>query len=528
MSNIEFKISSFDDFLQSPFLYIGIAGVFLGMTRCSNDAAIGYAGNSTPNIIYILTDDLGYGELGCYGQTKIETPHIDYLAANGILFTQHYSGSPVCAPARSVLLTGLHSGKTQIRNNDEWRERGDVWDYRAVIADSTLEGQRPLKAGTFTIGSLMQSSGYVTGAVGKWGLGAPHSEGAPNKQGFDFFFGYNCQRQAHTYYPVHLWKNENRIYLYNDTIPPRTMLPEGADSYDPSSYTPFQLNEYAPDLMFDAITEFVNDNKNNPFFLYWATPIPHVPLQAPQEWIDYYVDKFGDEEPYLGDMGYFPCRYPHATYAAMVSYLDNNVGRLVQQLKDLGIYENTLIIFTSDNGPTFNGGSDSQWFDSGGPFRSERGYGKGYLYEGGIRVPMIAIWPQVIKPGSVSDHISAFHDVMPTLVDITGSKIPDDACGISFLPALIGKKQKQHEYLYWEFPGYGGQMAVRIGDFKALRKDMHNGNLEWELYNLKNDLAEMIDVSEKHFEVIAQVEEIVAVEHTVSSNENFRFKALGE
>lgn len=340
---------------------------------------------------------------------------------------------------RAGLLTGLHSGQAQIRGNDEWGERGDVWSYRAMIADSTLKGQRPLKSGTVTIGSLLQSSGYKTAVVGKWGLGAPHTEGVANKQGFDYFFGYNCQSQAHTYYPVHLWENDRRVYLENDTVAPHTVLNEEDDPYEMSSYAPFKLNDYAPDLMFDAITGFMEDNKDNPFFLYWAIPIPHMPLQALREWVDYYVNKFGDEEPYLGERNYFPHRYPWAAYAAMVSYLDHNVGILVQQLKDLDIYDNTLIIFTSDNGPSFNGGTDSPWFNSGSPFNEERGYGKGYLHEGGIRVPMIASWPGVIKHGSVTGHISAMYDVLPTLTDIVGIDTPEFASGTSFFPTINGK-----------------------------------------------------------------------------------------
>lgn len=481
-----------------------------------------------PNIIYILADDLGYGELGCYGQTKIETPHIDALAKTGMLFTQHYSGSPVCAPARAVLLTGKHSGHAQVRGNDEWGERGDVWDYLAMLADSTLEGQRPIKAGTVTLGTLLQSAGYKTAVVGKWGLGAPHTEGVPNQQGFDYFFGYNCQRQAHTLFPNHLWENNKRVILNNDTVPPNTKLPEGTDPYEMDSYQPYQLTDYAPDLMFDRITDFVNSHAEDPFFLYWATPIPHVPLQAPQKWVDHYVEKFGIEEPYLGDRSYFPARYPKATYAAMVSYLDEQVGELVKQLKEKGIYENTLIIFTSDNGPTFNGGTDSPWFESAGPFRSEQGYGKGYLHEGGIRVPMIAHWPAEIKPNSVNDHVSVFYDAMPTLAEIAGVNEPFESDGISFLPSLRGEDQTAHEFLYWEFPASGGQMAVRMGKWKALRKNMHDGNLTWELFDLENDPKEMRSVADIYPEIVEKAQGIVDKEHTVASNERWQYEILGE
>ena len=483
--------------------------------------------SSSPNIIFILADDLGYGELGCYGQQLIETPHIDALASSGMMFTQHYSGSPVCAPSRCVLLTGKHTGHAYIRGNDEWRERGEVWDYRAMIADSTLEGQRPLPTNTVSIASLLKSAGYNTGMIGKWGLGAPHTDGIPNRQGFDFFCGYNCQRQAHTYYPVHLWLNEERLYLGNDTVAPHARLEEGQDPLDPASYAPYTLESYAPDVMFREMIRFIEGNREDPFFFYWASPIPHMALQAPQRWVEYYVEKFGDEAPYKGEKGYFPSRYPRATYAAMVSYLDERVGELVQTLKDQGLYENTLIIFSSDNGPTFNGGTDSPWFNSGGPFKSERGWGKAYLHEGGIRVPMVASWPGRIAPGTSSDHISAFWDLLPTLCEAAGVEIPADVDGISYLPELLGEgDQEQHPYLYWEFPSYGGQQAVRMGDWKAMRKDIMQGDPGIELYNLKEDIQEQQDVASGNPEIIQEIELIMQREHVPSELERFRMEAL--
>ncbi|TKG89235.1 N-acetylgalactosamine-6-sulfatase [Puteibacter caeruleilacunae] len=483
---------------------------------------------SKPNVIYILADDLGYGELGCYGQERIETPNIDALAKNGMLFSQHYSGSPVCAPSRCVLLTGKHTGHSYIRGNDEWTSRGNVGNYRAMLADSTLEGQRPLLKDTKTIGKLLQAQGYTTGAVGKWGLGAPHTEGIPNKQGFDFFCGYNCQRQAHTYYPVHLYLNENRIYLDNDTVPIHSKLNKGADPLALESYAKFSLKEYAPDVMFREMMHFVDENKNNPFFLYWATPIPHVAIQAPQKWVDYYVDKFGDEKPYLGNKGYFPHRYPHAGYAAMISYLDEQVGQLVQYLKENGLYDNTLIIFTSDNGPTFNGGSDSPWFNSGGQFNEEYGWGKCFLQEGGIRVPMIASWPGKIKAGTRSQHISAFYDVLPTLCELTGAKVPTDIDGISFLPELLGDKQKEHGYLYWEYPEMQGQQAVRFGKWKAIRKQIKKGNRELELYNLETDIREENNVAKQYPEQVKKAEQLMIEAHTPAKLRRFKMKQLGD
>lgn len=481
-----------------------------------------------PNIIFILADDMGYGDLGCYGQKLIETPNIDQLSQNGITFSQHYAGAPVSAPSRCALLTGKHMGHALVRGNDEWESRGDVWNYLAVESNENLEGQVPIPEGTVTIASLLHQAGYKTGIIGKWGLGAPLTESIPTKLGFDMFYGYNCQRQAHTYYPLHLYKNDKRISLDNDTVAPNTRLDKGSDINKPESYKKYTLKQYAPDLMFNELTEFVEENKSHPFFMYWATPIPHAPIQAPQRWVDYYVKKFGSEKPYLGEKGYFPHRTPHAGYAAMISYLDEQVGLLVQQLKKDGLYDNTLIIFTSDNGPTFNGGTDSPWFNSGGLFKSEKGWGKSYVNEGGIRVPMIASWPGHIGKGTKSSHISAFWDMMPTLCDIAGIQAPADIDGISILPALTGKKQEEHAYLYWEFPMSEGQQAVRIGKWKGMRKNIFKGNMKIELHNLETDIQELTDVSSQHSEIIRQMEEIMVKEHHIATNENFRMKQLGD
>ena len=518
--------------LKSKLIYLLGICTFLFFTNCSfSESKI--KEDRRPNIIYILADDLGYGDLGCYGQEKIETPHIDQMAKEGMTFTQHYSGAPVCAPSRCVLLTGRHTGHAQIRGNDEWTERGDVWNYFAQVNDSTLEGQRPLKKGTETMASILKQAGYSTGIVGKWGLGAPHSHSTPLQMGFDFFVGYNCQRQAHTYYPVHLYKNDRRLYLGNDTIAPTKKLAKGADPYDNANYADFNLQSYSADIMFEELQQFVIDNNpsktGKPFFMYWATPVPHVPMQAPQRWVNYYRAKFGDEEPYLGQQSYFPQRYPRAAYAAMVSYMDEQVGMLVKQLKAMGLYENTLIVFTSDNGPTFNGGSDSPWFDSAGPFKSEYGWGKCFVHEGGIRVPMIASWPWKIKAGTQTDHISAFWDVLPTVCEIADTPLPGNVDGISFLPTLLGEnKQRQHKYLYWEFPELGGEQAVRMDNWKAIRKDIKKGNLDIELYNLKTDIQELNNVADKHPEVVKEIEAIMKNEHIRSGNKHFQLKELGD
>ncbi len=487
---------------------------------------------SKPNIIYILADDLGYGEIGAYGQEKIETSNIDALAKKGMLFTQHYTGAPVCAPARYMLLTGKHAGHAYIRGNDEWRERGKVWDYKEMIKDSTLEGQRPIPKNTVLFPRKLKENGYATGIVGKWGLGAPHTDAVPTKMGFDYFYGYNCQRQAHTYYPVHLYENEHRVYLDNDTIAPHTKLDKGVDPNDLRNYAKYNLKDYAPDLMFKKITNFIASNKEKPFFLYWASPIPHNPIQASKRWVDYYKGKFGQEKPYLGEKGYFPHPSPRAGYAAQISYFDENIGKLISQLKKSGIYDNTLIIFTSDNGVAFSGGIDGTYFNSSGEFGETYGKGKGFVYEGGIRVPMIASWPAKIKPATKTDLISAHYDVMATILEIIGEDIPKDTDGISFLPTLLGEnnKQKKHEFLYWEFPEYGGQVAIRMGNWKVIRQNLKNQKKEptLELYNLKEDPQELNNKVEQHPEIIEKAAEIFKLEHEKATIEYFRMPLVEE
>ncbi len=457
-----------------------------------------YTNVSKPNILYILADDLGYGELGAYGQQAIETPNIDALAREGMRLTQHYSGAPVCAPARCVLMTGLHTGHAHIRGNDEWKERGKVWDYQGMF-------DNPFRQ-----------------------VGTPTTEGVPNKQGFDFFFGYNCQRQAHTYYPMHLWKNDERVLLDNKPVVPHSNLAEGADPNAPDSYADFQLNDYAPALMHREALAFIEKNKGRPpFFLYYASPIPHLPLQAPREWVEYYRQKLGEEEPYTGN-SYFPNRTPRATYAAMISYLDQHVGELVAKLKETGQYENTLIIFSSDNGPAYAGGVDAELFNSAGPFREGYGFTKGFVCEGGIRVPMIACWPGHIGAGSTSGHLSAFYDVLPTLCEVAGVPVPEHTDGISFLPTLLGETQEQHDYLYWEFPEYNGQQAVRMGPWKGIRKDIREGNTGIELYNLEKDITEENNVAAEYPEVVKQIRAIMAEAHEPAALERFRMEALGD
>lgn len=517
-------------FLKKSMLSLLLAGTFFLSCKETAKETLAKDEPTKPNIIYILADDLGYAEVGAYGQKKIETPNIDALAKEGMMFTQHYTSAPVCAPARHMLLTGKHAGHAYIRSNSEWKERGDVWNHYAMAKDSTLEGQGPMPESTITMADRLKEVGYTTGIVGKWGLGAPHTKSVPNDMGFDFFYGYNCQRQAHTYNPLFLYKNRNRVHFANDTVPPGTKLADGADPNDAKSYAQFDQLYYSPDSMFKELTDFVDRSKEQPFFLYWASPIPHVALQAPKRWVDYYSAKYGEEEPYLGDQGYFPHQKPRAAYAAMVSYLDENIGKLVQQLKDEGIYENTLIIFTSDNGPSYAGGADPEYFESAKPSEGEYGKGKGFLYEGGIRVPMIASWPGTIKRGTTSDHISAHYDMLATFADVGGYENLDKTDGISMLPAMLSKEnQKEHEFLYWEFPSYGGQVAIRMGDWKVVRQNLKNAKEPTlELYNLKDDPTETTNVAASNPEILQKAAEIFKRERDVPELESFKIPLIAE
>ncbi|WP_057937246.1 arylsulfatase [Algoriphagus resistens] len=481
-----------------------------------------------PNVILILADDLGYGEVGYQGQKKIKTPAIDALSQTGMIFTNHYSGAPVCAPARCVLLTGKHMGHSYIRGNDAMKERGDVWDYAKAAADPNLEGQRNLPAETETISKMLQKAGYITGIVGKWGLGAPLTEGIPANLGFDYFYGYNCQRQAHNLYPTHLWENKKKVILDNELIVPATKLDEHDDPNDLASYTKYEQNDYAPDLIHEQAMNFIQENKDGPFFLYYASPLPHVPLQIPSQDREGYISELGLEEPYDGGQGYFSNQYPRATYAAMITKLDQQIGEIIVKLRELGLEENTMVIVTSDNGPTFTGGVDFEYFESSSPFANGFGRTKAFLYEGGIRVPMVVSWPGMIKP-SVSDHISVFYDIFPTLSELVGVPVPDKLDGKSFLSELLGEKQEKHEYLYWEFPESGGQQAVRMGNWKAVRQNIvKDNNLDIELYDLSRDILEQNNIAAAHPELIEKFEEIMKKEHEAPAVSTFRMPALGD
>ena len=495
----------------------------LFLLSCSEEKHL----KNLPNIIFILADDLGYGEIGVFGQKIIETPNIDNLAKSGIILTNHYSGSPVCAPARAVLLTGLHTGHNPIRGNDEWKERGNVKSFEAMLKDPKLEGQRPLPDSIKTVANYLNSNGYKTGMIGKWGLGAPNTNSVPNKKGFDFFYGYNCQRQAHTLYPTHLWINNKRHMLKNKIVDKGPLL----DSMNPNnsiSYKPYNQTDYAPALMHKEALNFIERNRNNNFFLYYASPLPHLPLQAPEKWVNYYRNKIGDEEPYLGESGYFPNQYPKATYAAMISYLDEQVGEMVDKLKNIGALDNTLIIFTSDNGPTHVSQVDIDFFNSTGIFVNSKKTVKGSLNEGGIRVPTIASWPKKIKAGVKSNHPSIFYDFFATVADIVGNRLPYPIDGISYLPTLVGGKQLKHDYLYWEFPEkqYKGQQAVRKNKWKGIRKNLLSGDSKLQLYNLDNDPQEIVDLSEIYPDTVADLMLVLKKAHVKASLEKFNMSIL--
>jgi arylsulfatase A len=454
-----------------------------------------------PNVIFVLADDLGWAEIGSYGQQKIRTPSLDRLAAEGLRFTQHYSGNAVCAPSRSVLLTGQHPGHTPIRDNREVQP----------------EGQAPLPAAAITFAELFKKLGYATGAMGKWGLGPPSSEGDPLRQGFDHFFGYNCQRQAHNYYPTYLYDDDRRLPLDNPAFSAHQKLPEGADPADPKSYAPYSGNVYAPDLIWERARAFIRENKDRPFFLYLPTTVPHLALQVPEDSLAGYRGLWPDP-PYTGGNGYLPHPSPRAAYAAMVTRMDREVGRILDLVRDLGLEERTIVVFTSDNGPTYDrlGGSDSEFFRSAGPFRGL----KGSLYEGGVRVPAIVRWPGRVPAGLVSERVTGFEDWLPTLLDLVGAAdaIPPRIDGASFAATLQGRAQEPRAFLYREFPDYGGQQSVRVGDWKGVRQGLEKkGPPRLELYDLKGDVGETSDVAAAHPDVVAQMEAVMAREHQPSA-----------
>lgn len=434
---------------------------------------------SKPNIIYILADDLGYGDLSFLGQEKFDTPNIDKLAEKGMFFEQHYSGSTVCAPSRSSLMTGQHTGRTFVRGNREVQP----------------EGQYPISDESVLIPEILKDAGYVSGIFGKWGLGYPGSEGEPLKQGFDVFYGYNCQRLGHHYYPYHLWDNEKKVPLNENAGNSKEI--------------------YAPDLIHEETLKFIEDHKDQAFFCFVASIIPHAELVAPDEYMERFRGRFEEVKQFKGvDSGprlrqgpYQSQVEPRTAFAAMVALLDDQVGEIVAKTEELGIADNTLIIFTSDNGAHQEGGADPKFFNSNGPFRGH----KRDLYEGGIHVPMVAYWPGKIQAGSTSGHISAFWDMLPTFTDLAGLPTPEGIDGISMLPTLLDTgTQAEHPYLYWEFHERGGRMAVRMGQWKGVRYEVfQKPNKPMQLFDLSKDPGETKNLAAGHPDVVERIKAIM-------------------
>ena len=469
--------------------------------------AIGSLLARKPNVVYVMADDLGYAELGSYGQKKIKTPRLDQLAAEGMRFTRNYSGNAVCAPSRCVLMTGKHPGHAFIRNNGEVKP----------------EGQRPIPKSEFTMAEMFKLEGYATGAFGKWGLGGPGSEGDPIHQGFDRFFGYNCQRHAHSYYPNYLWSDLKREKLDNDPpVPGHASLPKGADPSDPRSYDVFKGKEYAPDRINEEALKFVRKNKDKPFFLFYPTVIPHVALHVPDEELKPYLAQKWNDPPFSRHQGYgyTPHFTPRAAYAAMITRMDTYIGRVLDLVDELGLTKDTIVIFTSDNGTThLKLEVDYDFFESVGKLRGL----KGSLYEGGIRVPLIVKWPGKIKAGTVSDRMTGFEDWLVTLHTLIEAKnpLPQVHDGYEQAHLLLGKCALVRPPLYREFSGYGGQQAVWTGKWKGIRQKMlrkgkNHDPLKIELYDLDSDPSESTDLAAKYPEVVERIRKLMAEQHVPS------------
>lgn len=454
-----------------------------------------------PNVVFFFADDLGYGELGCYGQKIIRTPNLDQLAADGIRFTQNYTGNTVCAPSRCCLLTGKHPGHAFIRNNGN----PDYLEDLKKKYDWVFPGQHPIPDSEITTAEVLKQKGYATAAIGKWGLGNVGTTGDPNKQGFDLFYGFNCQGHAHNHYPKFLWRNDQKEIL-------------------PGNDATLYGQTYSQDKFIENAAAFIKANRDKPFFLYLPFTIPHLSIQVPEESLVEYRGTIAEED--YKHTAYLKHPTPRAAYAAMITHLDRGIGQVLALLDELTLADNTLVMFSSDNGPINGryGGTDMDFFNGTGPLR---GF-KGSLYEGGIRVPLIARWPGKIAPGGVSELPVAFWDVLPTIAEATGCQPPEGIDGISYLPTLLGKpeQQKKHEFFYWEFPSYGGQQAVRMGPWKGIRQKMlgKQPQLDIELYNLDADIAEKHNVAAEHPDIVAQIAKIMKEQHTPSKL--FPFPAL--
>jgi arylsulfatase A-like enzyme len=459
-------------------VFLGMAAFSALLSLCAQPGRAPAPAQRQPSILFILADDLGYGELGCYGQTKIKTPNLDKLAAEGMRFTSFYAGSTVCAPSRCALMTGLHTGHALIRGN-------------GLVA---LRPQDP------TVAEVLQSAGYHTALIGKWGLGNPNTTGLPQKKGFDEFIGYLDQVHAHDYYPDYLWRYD----------PPTATKPGYEGRKEIPENRGGKKVVYTHDLFTRAAENFLRINKPDPFnhyrpfFLYLAYTIPHANNEEGQ--------RTGNGMQVPGDSPYSdePWPQPEKNKAAMITRLDASVGALMDQLRELKMDDNTIVFFTSDNGPHKEGGVDPKFFQSGGPLRGI----KRDLYEGGIRVPLIVRWPSHIKPGTLDDQPWAFWDFLPTAAALAQARTLPKGDGISMLPTLLGQPQtNRHEYLYWEFHERGFQQAVRMGDWKAVRPQAGE---PLELYNLKTDLGEKENVADQNPEVVAKIESLLKTARTES------------
>ncbi|MEM7782589.1 MAG: arylsulfatase, partial [Planctomycetota bacterium] len=442
---------------------------------------------------------LGYGDLGCYGQQVIQTPHIDQMAKEGMRFRNFYAGSTVCAPSRSVLMTGQHVGLTHVRGNA---------GGQGLI--------QTLRESDTTVAEVLKTKGYQTALCGKWGLGEitkemPDTPGHPNRQGFDFFFGYLSQLHAHNYYPEFLWQNYSKVPLRNKVVP----FGRKNDNWVFKAGYSSRRVDYSHDLIMKKALNFIKDSKDDPFFLYLPVTIPHANNEGGRGIGN------GQEIPDYGIYQSQPWSDPDKGQAAMITLLDTGVGQIMTLLKELDIDENTLVMFSSDNGHHDEGGHNTETFDPNGPLRGM----KRDLYEGGIRVPLIVRWPGKIKPGTVSDHIASFSDFMATAADLSGAEIPEHTTSISFLPTLVDQstRQEQHEFLYWEFYERGGKQAVRSGNWKAVRMPMFTGRIQ--LFDLENDLGEANDVASQHPEIVERMTFLMAKGHHPHPNWNAKGKA---
>lgn len=480
---------------RASVLFLGLSVLFAGFRASAARSP------ERLNVVFMLADDLGWAEVGCFGQKKIPTPNLDRLAAGGMRLTQHYSGAPVCAPARCVLLTGKHTGHAEVRDNRQAQEHFPEF----------TEGQYPLSEKALTLAQVFRQAGYVTGAIGKWGLGPVGSTGDPNRKGFDWFFGYNCQSVAHSYYPPHLWRNGEKITINTNPIPGHARQPEGEVRMED-----WMDQTYAPAVMIAEAEQFIAAHAARPFFLYLAFIEPHMAMHPPRALVEQFPPEW-DPEVYRGENGYLPHPRPRAGYAAMIVDLDRHVGRVLAALAKARVGDRTLVIFSSDNGPTHPGrqpsrfhvgGADPAFFNSTGGLR---GY-KGSVYEGGLRVTTLVRLPGRIPAGSVTDAPGYFADWFPTLCEAADLPLPAGLDGESLWPILTGKQKTlaQRKPMLWVFPESGGQVAVRLGDFKLVRQRLNSAAPgPWEVYDLGRDLGETTNLATKRAALIRNAEELL-------------------